>query len=141
MVNNMKNGYQKGTILTLFKGESGLFMPVALLFFSVIFVICFYSIDNMGQEVNYHHFQMEWLKKSYLGDIGTRAAISMLDTGDISETKGEWIYYNGTITYDLKPIGKGNYQISLVIQTDHRVSRETIIYSSTAKKVLKRSDS
>ena len=141
MVINMRNGYRKGTILTLFKEEHGLFMPVALLFFSVIFVVCFYSIGNMSQEANYHHFQMEWLKKSYLGDIGTRAAISMLDNGDIPETKGEWVYYNGTIIYDLKPMGEGIYQISLVIQTDHKVSRETIIYSSRAKKVMERSDS
>ena len=110
-------------------------MPVALVFFSVIFVICFYSVGKMVQEVDYHAYQMEWLKNSYLGDTGTRTAISMVD-GGIQETKGELVYYNGTITYDIKPFKGEFYQISLVIQTDHKVSRETIIYSTKAKKVV-----
>ena len=111
-------------------------MPFALLFFSVVFVICFYSVGKMVQEVNYHNYQMEWLKTSYLIDTGTRAAISMLDDGDIPETNGEWIYYNGTITYDIKPLEGEFYQISFIIQTDHKVNRETIIYSTEAKKVV-----
>lgn len=136
----MKKGFLSDINLNLLKNERGIFLPVALLFFSVIAVVCFYSIGKMAQEVNYHKFQMEWLKTSYLGDVGTNAAISMLDDGDIPETKGEWVYYNGRITYHLKPLEKGLYQISLVIQTDHTVRRETITYSTEAEKVVKWTD-
>lgn len=132
----MKNGYLNDINLNLLKNERGIFMPVALLFFSVIFVVCFYSIGKMTQEVTYHKFQMEWLKTTYLGDVGTNAAISMLDDGHIPETKGEWVYYNGRINYHIKPLEKGFYQISLVIQTDHTVRRETITYSTEAEKVV-----
>lgn len=136
----MKNGCSNDINLNLLKNERGIFMPVALLFFSVIFIICMYSIGNMGQEVNYHKYQTEWLITTYLGDTGTHAAILMLDDS-VPETKGEWIYYNGRIGYHIKPLERGFYEISLDIQTDHTVRRETITYSIEAKKVVKWIDS
>ncbi len=141
MVICMKNGCSNDTNLNLLKNERGIFMPVALLFFSVIFIICMYSIGNMAQEVNYHKYQTEWLITTYLGDTGTHAAILMLDDDSVPETKGEWIYYNGRIGYHIKPLERGFYEISLDIQTDHTVRRETITYSIEAKKVVKWIDS
>lgn len=137
----MKNGCSNDINLNLLKNERGIFMPVALLFFSVIFIICIYSIGNMTQEVNYHKYQTEWLITTYLGDTGTHAAILMLEGDGIPETKGEWIYYNGRIAYHIKPLERGFYEISLDIQTDHKVRRETITYSTEAKKVVKWLDS
>jgi hypothetical protein len=133
----MKKSYISDLSLSLHKNERGIFMPIALLFFSVIFIISIYSIGKMVQEVNYHKYQTDWLKISYLGDTGTKAAISMLGDGGIPETKGEWVYYNGSIAYHLKPLENELYEISLDIQTDHTVRQETITYSTEAKKVVK----
>lgn len=137
----MRNDCINDINMNLLKNERGIFMPVALLFFSVMFIICFYSVGKMNQEVTYHKYQTEWLKTTYLGDAGTNIALTMLDDGDLRETKGEWVYYNGSIDYHLKPLENGIYQISLVIQTDHTVRRETIYYSTEAKKVVKWLDS
>ncbi len=137
----MKNGCSNDINLNPLNNERGIFMPVALLFFSVIFIICFYSTGKMVQEVNYHKYQTEWLKTNYLVNTGTHTAISMLGDGSIPETKGKWVYYNGSIAYHLKPLESGFYEISLVIQTDYTVKRETITYSTEAKKVVKWLDS
>ena len=133
----MKNVCLNAIAMKQIKDERGVFMPVALLFFSVVFVICFYSVGKMTQEVKYHRYQIEWIKNSYLGDIGTDAAISMLDDGHLPETKGEWVYYNGRINYHIKPIDKGFYQITLVMDTNQKVSQETIIYSPVEDRVIK----
>ena len=114
----------------------GMFLPVSLLFFTVIFVICLLAAGSFKNEVNYHALQMNGLRYSFLLTVSTKEAIRIADSGLSKETNGEWLYYNGKIKYQIIPQGERVYQIILTITTDQTVRESSIMYSASKKKVL-----
>lgn len=116
--------------------EQGMFLPVSLLFFTVIFVICLLAAGSFKNEVNYHALQMNGLRYSFLLTVSTKEAIRIADSGLSKETNGEWLYYNGKIKYQIIPQGERVYQIILTITTDQTVRESSIMYSAAKKKVL-----
>ena len=116
--------------------EQGMFLPVSLLFFTVIFVICLLAAGSFKNEVNYHALQMNGLRYSFLLTVSTKEAIRIADSGLSKETNGEWLYYNGKIKYQIIPQGERVYQIVLTITTDQTVGESSIMYSAAKKKVL-----
>ncbi len=116
--------------------EQGMFLPVSLLFFTVIFVICLLAAGSFKNEVNYHALQMNGLRYSFLLTVSTKEAIRIADSGLSKETNGEWLYYNGKIKYQIIPQGERVYQIILTITTDQTVRESSIMYSASKKKVL-----
>ncbi|KMY43780.1 hypothetical protein AC622_05585 [Bacillus sp. FJAT-27916] len=113
-----------------------MFLPVSLLFFTVIFVICLLAAGSFKNEVNYHALQMNGLRYSFLLTVSTKEAIRIADSGLSKETNGEWLYYNGKIKYQIIPQGERVYQIILTITTDQTVRESSIMYSASKKKVL-----
>ncbi|WP_462405564.1 competence type IV pilus minor pilin ComGG [Gracilibacillus sp. Marseille-QA3620] len=116
--------------------EQGMFLPVSLLFFTVIFVICLLAAGSFKNEVNYHALQTNGLRYSFLLTVSTKEAIRIADSGLSKETNGEWLYYNGKIKYQIIPQGERVYQIILTITTDQTVRESSIMYSASKKKVL-----
>lgn len=116
--------------------EQGMFLPVSLLFFTVIFVICLLAAGSFKNEAKYHALQMNGLRYSFLLTVSTKEAIRIADSGLSKETNGEWLYYNGKIKYQIIPQGERVYQIILTITTDQTVRESSIMYSASKKKVL-----
>ena len=116
--------------------EQWMFLPVSLLYFTVIFVICLLAAGSFKNEVNYHALQMNGLRYSFLLTVSTKEAIRIADSGLSKETNGEWLYYNGKIKYQIIPQGERVYQIILTITTDQTVRESSIMYSASKKKVL-----
>lgn len=116
--------------------ERGVFLPISLLYFTVIFVICLIAASSFKNDVNYHSFQMNGLRYSFLLNTGTKEAIRIADRGISRETNGEWLYYNGKIKYEIIPEGEGVYRITLKITTDQTVRESLITYSAAKKKVM-----
>ena len=116
--------------------ERGIFLPISLFFFTVIFVICFIAVSSFKNDVNYHAYQINGLRYSFLLNTGTREAIRLADAGLYRETNGEWLYYNGKIKYEIIPEGEGVYRITLKITTDQTVRESLITYSAAKKKVM-----
>ena len=116
--------------------ERGIFLPISLVFFTVIFVICLIAASSFKNDSKYHAFQMNGLRSSFLLNTGTKEAIRIADGGLSSETNGEWLYYNGTIKYEIIPQGDRVYQIILKISTDQTVRESSITYSAAKKRVV-----
>ena len=116
--------------------ERGIFLPISLVFFTVIFVICLIAASSFKNDNKYHAFQMNGLRSSFLLNTGTKEAIRIADGGLSSETNGEWLYYNGTIKYEIIPQGDRVYQIILKISTDQTVRESLITYSAAKKRVV-----
>ena len=116
--------------------ERGVFLPISLVFFTVIFVICLIAASSFKNDSKYHAFQMNGLRSSFLLNTGTKEAIRIADGGLSSETNGEWLYYNGTIKYEIIPQGDRVYQIILKISTDQTVRESLITYSAAKKRVV-----
>ena len=120
--------------------ERGVFLPISLLFFTVIFVICLIAASSFKNDVNYHSFQMNGLRNSFLLNTGTKEAIRIADRGISRETNGEWLYYNGKIKYEIFPQGEDVYRIILKISTDQTVRESSITYSAATRRVLSRTE-
>ncbi len=116
--------------------ERGIFLPISLFFFTVMFVICFMAASSFKNDVNYHAFQMNGLRYSFLLNTGTKEAIRLADAGLSRETNGEWLYYNGKIKYEIIPQGERVYRINFKISTDQTMRESSITYSAAKKKVL-----
>ena len=124
------------TYMSRLYDERGIFLPISLVFFTVIFVICLIAASSFKNDSKYHAFQMNGLRSSFLLNTGTKEAIRIADGGLSSETNGEWLYYNGTIKYEIIPQGDRVYQIILKISTDQTVRESLITYSAAKKRVV-----
>lgn len=128
------------TYTSLLYDERGIFLPISLVFFTVIFVICLIAASSFKNDSNYHALQMNGLRSSFLLNTGTKEAIRLADGGLSRETNGEWLYYNGTIKYEIIPQGERVYQIILKISTDQTVRESSITYSAAKRKVVNMSE-
>lgn len=106
----------------------------------VIFIICLITASSFKNDSNYHALQMNGLRSSFLLNTGTKEAIRLADGGLSRETNGEWLYYNGTIKYEIIPRGDRVYQIILKISTDQTVRESSITYSAAKQKVVNMSE-
>lgn len=116
--------------------EQGIFLPITLFFFTVIFIVCLLAASSFKNDVNYHALQMNGLRYSFLLNVSTKEAIRIADDGLLKETNGQWLYYNGEIKYQIIPKEDRVFHIILTITTDQTVRESSIMYSATKKKVL-----
>lgn len=133
----MRKSYFCSQVYPFIKNERGVFLPIAILFFMIVFILTFQVARNLTQEVNYHSMQLDWLRSNYLMMAGTDEAIKRISSGRSDDFSGEWKYSSGTVKYKIANQAKGIYFVNLTLTSGQSSQMIEFLYDAATGKVIK----